>query len=578
MFLFPSSKKTRSLLSSPLTVLSAKKRGKKLSAAKNPNDNNNEDDDGIEFPPPARSLRDLASAGAAASADKGFANNKKQSKEKGGPKPPPSRTPKSAVKKKSDAEEKDDVKAIDAEPPVEAKKNDMERTDYSSVKEFDEALNDEIGEALRSAERDLGEGMEDDMEVVAAELMGDDTDDGITTAGDDDVGSTTWDELKGQVYDAADGVKAKLSPDDATAGGGTAEYKPTPPAETPGEKAMKQYESIDVSASSSSTDNEVVSDAAAEELLEALREAEQAAADAEEMSKRAEEEAAREEALASMAEAYQAALDAANENVDLLSSQIELLEGELTVTIGKMEKSMEDKERISAEYAFLAKNYGDLKKSSNSANLIGEEIEGYKSKISALEQTLEAMEVTLKEAQEDAANWKAEYDAVQSDTSDTLVSTKEENEKLELRVLEITATMEEEKLRAQEEANASIDKLQSQFDATISESQKMVAALRQALRKTRKEKSYLEMTSSEERTKAVDDVRSKMNSEVANLKNVLKSLEGEMGEKDMVMQQAKEGADEMNRLMEENRYVCGGRVCSFPMLYDMITQFSLSPN
>ena len=199
----------------------------------------------------------------------------------------------------------------------------------------------------------------------------------------------------------------------------TTNKMPKPPVETPGERAMKQYESIDVTDSTivsidddgeDEGDDDNIIDAKDDEnedsigmiedeealLLEAQREA----AEAEQMLREAEEEAAKwekelaeieeaaaaaeleaaqataqaeeasrlasemeaaaaaasESTLNSMADAYQAALDAANENVDLLSSQIVTLEDELASTVMKMEKSMEDKERISAEYAYLAKN------------------------------------------------------------------------------------------------------------------------------------------------------------------------------------------------------------------------------
>lgn len=165
-------------------------------------------------------------------------------------------------------------------------------------------------------------------------------------------------------------------------------------------------------------------------LLEAQREA----AEAEAMLKEAEEEAAKwekeladleaaaaDDALANMASAYEAALDAANDNVDLLSSQILALESELSSTITRMETSVEDKERISAEYAYLAKNFGELKDSQGKSGvLLEEEIGGYQSQITTLEGRLDGMESSLKEAQDEAAKWKADYAKVQSELQEAV--------------------------------------------------------------------------------------------------------------------------------------------------------------
>ena len=72
----------------------------------------------------------------------------------------------------------------------------------------------------------------------------------------------------------------------------------------------------------------------------------------------------------------------------------------------------------------------------------------------------------------------------------------------------------------------------------------MVRALRQALRKMRKEKSSLEATSMEERDVAVEDVRRRMGEEVAKLKEALRGLEG-----------GTEGATEREGMAEEMRCV-----------------------
>ena len=83
----------------------------------------------------------------------------------------------------------------------------------------------------------------------------------------------------------------------------------------------------------------------------------------------------------------------------------------------------------------------------------------------------------------------------------------------------------------------------------------MITALKQSLRKTRSEKSYLEEKSNEQRTAAVNDVRTKMNEEIANIKNVLKSVEGEMNVKEEVLKEQQGMKMESESLMEEIRYV-----------------------
>ena len=306
-------------------------------------------------------------------------------------------------------------------------------------------------------------------------------------------------------------------------------------------------------------------------LLQSLQEAQREADEAEEMLRQAEEEAAKwekelaqleeEAARNSMAEAYQAALEAANDNVDTLSSQIQGLESELASSLRKMEQSVEDKERISAEYAFLAKNYGELKnqqsQGSTTTSLLEEEIDTYRSQISEMELQLKKVGLSLSTAQEEATKWQTMYNDIQSSMEANITSQQLQSivDAYELKVLEVTATLEEEKASIQQDANTVIDQLQSEFNAGILKNQRMISALRQSLRKTRREKSYLEEKSSVERTKAVEDVRERMNSEVANLKEVLKSIEGEMGEKEKVMQSVMDGKEETEKLMEEIRYV-----------------------
>jgi hypothetical protein len=59
----------------------------------------------------------------------------------------------------------------------------------------------------------------------------------------------------------------------------------------------------------------------------------------------------------------------------------------------------------------------------------------------------------------------------------------------------------------------------------------------------------------EARPAEVDDVSTRMNEEVANLKSVLKSVHGKMGEKEREVQRAMEGRGDTEKSMEEIRYV-----------------------
>ena len=414
----------------------------------------------------------------------------------------------------------------------------------------------------------------------------------------------------------------------------TTNKMPKPPVETPGERAMKQYESIDVTDSTivgidddgedgitvgddddiiNAKDDENNIDMIEEDEEALLLEAQREAAEAEQMLREAEEEAAKwekelaeieeaaaaaeleaaqataqaeeasrlasemeaaaaaasESTLNSMADAYQAALDAANENVDLLSSQIVTLEDELASTVMKMEKSMEDKERISAEYAYLAKNYGDLKREvdansaaaassavdTESVKLLEEEIKEYQSKISTLESKLDEMTTSVTEAKNEATKWKNEYDKIQSEMSTTLSNMESSRDDLQRQVNEISSQMETEKRTIQQVAQSSIDELTVQYDATLSENTKVISALRASLEQIQSEKSSLEDKSNVERTEAVNDVRSKMNKEIANIKNVLASVKGEMDVKEQVIKEVMEGKEESENLMEEIRYV-----------------------
>lgn len=117
--------------------------------------------------------------------------------------------------------------------------------------------------------------------------------------------------------------------------------------------------------------------------------------------------------------------------------------------------------------------------------------------------------------------------------------------------------METEKRTIQQVAQSSIDELTVQYDATLSENTKVISALRSSLEQIQSEKSSLEDKSNVERTEAVNDVRSKMNEEIANIKNVLASVKGEMDVKEQVIKEVMEGKEESENLMEEIRYVFG---------------------
>lgn len=170
-----------------------------------------------------------------------------------------------------------------------------------------------------------------------------------------------------------------------------------------------------------------------------------------------------------------------------------------------------------------------------------------------METKLKEMEVSFQEAKEEAAKWKGEYDAMASSElwSAKLSAAESKSDELERQVRQSQALLADQTVLAREANQASIDKLTLEFESSLDQNTKTVAALRQALRKTTKEKSYLQEKSSAERTQAVEDVRAKMNDEVANLKMVLKSIEGEMGEKEVQMQSALLGREETEKLMGE---------------------------
>ncbi len=388
--------------------------------------------------------------------------------------------------------------------------------------------------------------------------------------------------------------------------------------ETPGESLVREYDRIDITAaaksmwssssssSSSSTMDEDDDKDAAALLVEAQREADEA----ESMLRQAEEEASRwerelaylereeeianimsasnteRESLSSMADAYRLALDAANDNVEILSSQIAVLEGELEDAITKMERSVEERERIGAEYAYLAKNYGDLKRryeeeegggggvsgadvdATNAAtaregiiDMLNEEIEAYKSRITDAEMRLDDMSTSLSEAKNDAERWRNMHDEVLSRMEkaskarevEHAEEMRMERESHELRVLEANANLEEERTRMVSEANANIDALRKEFDKSIEDNARMISALRDALRKSRKEGRGAIEDGSSASAAEVDDARTKMNEEVANLKSVLKSVQGEMDEKEREVKRAMEGREETEKLMEEMR-------------------------
>ena len=293
--------------------------------------------------------------------------------------------------------------------------------------------------------------------------------------------------------------------------------------------------------------------------------------------------------LSSVAEAYREALEASNDDASALREQVIGLENELADTIVKMERASEDRERIGAEYAYLARNYNDLKRKSSSeggatssssssaaasalaaaaaeekvAALTGE-IGSYMSRIADAETRLAGLETSLAEAKSDAERWRTMHDDASDRASRAAAARDVEHaeemraagEYHELRISEARRSLEEARARMISENDASADVLRAEFDRSLEENFKMISALRAALRKTRREsrtriegKSLSSSSSSDD----LDDVRAKMTEEVANLRSVLKSVQGQMDEKEREVLRAMEGRGETEKLMEEVR-------------------------
>ena len=304
-------------------------------------------------------------------------------------------------------------------------------------------------------------------------------------------------------------------------------------------------------------------------------------------------------ALSSVAEAYREALEASNDDASALREQVIGLEVELADTIARMERASEDRERIGAEYAYLARNYNDLKRKSSSeggatssssssaasaASAAAEEkvvaltgeIESYMSRIADAETRLAGLETSLAEARSDAGRWRTMHDDASDRASRAAAARDVEHaeemraagEYHELRISEARASLEEARARMMSENDASADVLRAEFDRSLEENSKMISALRAALRKTRRESRTTTKTtdaggggiggessssSSSSSSDDLDDVRTKMTEEVANLRSVLKSVQGEMDEKEREVLRAMEGRGETEKLMEEVR-------------------------
>ncbi|KAL3796158.1 hypothetical protein HJC23_000661 [Cyclotella cryptica] len=492
--------------------------------------------------------------------------------------------------------------------------NNGREPNISSIRDIDAALNDEIEGALQSAQMDL---QDDPSKGQAAGSVSEDDSQGgdveQANASDAVMGETTklpkqktneeedkvsassnWDNFKETMYGAAENVKAKLnSPNFA------ADFKPTPPFETPGEKAMTQLTSIDVTSSSSSSEGD---DSTATEDERMLLDAQREMDEAEEMLRQAEKEAARwdlefaemnasssstllplleeeieieedlsppvtdvddddntlteeeneEDALTSMASAYQAALDAANDNVDLLSSQIEEFEAELTATMSKLDKAVEDKERSSAEYSYLASNYKEYKQQKDeNVQSLQEEVSDYESKIVKLREDLANTKAELSQAQNEANQWKTNYESIQVEMKERLNSSFNEQQELQAALDDVTSTLETTLLESQQQYEMALDALSSEKEMAVSHSKKLILALKKVLRNTRAENRLLSMSSEEERARAVDDVRVKMNKEVEKLRGALSGLEGKLGEKEKMAEDAMKEREEREKLMGE---------------------------
>jgi hypothetical protein len=186
------------------------------------------------------------------------------------------------------------------------------------------------------------------------------------------------------------------------------------------------------------------------------------------------------------------------------------------------------------------------------------------SRIADAETRLAGLETSLAEARSDAGRWRTMHDDASDRASRAAAARDVEHaeemraagEYHELRISEARASLEEARARMISENDANANVLRAEFDRSLEENSKMISALRAALRKTRREsrtriegKSLSSSSSSDD----LDDVRTKMTEEVANLRSVLKSVQGEMDEKEREVLRAMEGRGETEKLMEEVR-------------------------
>jgi chromosome segregation ATPase len=177
--------------------------------------------------------------------------------------------------------------------------------------------------------------------------------------------------------------------------------------------------------------------------------------------------------------------------------------------------------------------------------MLQEEIRGYESKIASLQQNLEKTKEELSRAKDEANEWKASYDSIQKEMQDRIAQSLSEREELQATLDDVTSTLESTLLASQEEYQTSLNALTSDYDTALSQSKKMISALRAALRKTRAETKMLSSSSEEDRVRAVNDVRQMMNNEVEKLRDALKILEGK-GSEDLARQR-----EEKEKLVKE---------------------------
>lgn len=265
--------------------------------------------------------------------------------------------------------------------------------------------------------------------------------------------------------------------------------------------------------------------------------------------------------LLSMANAYQEALDAANDNINILNTQVLTLEVELANTITAMECTVEDKERIGAEYAYLAKNYGELLSNSKkdveaaevaeavdnaSLTLLNEEINIYQTHITNLTTQLSNVESTLLAAQIEATKWSQM-------TNDAKLREEEYNKELstaQTRVNELLALQEK-----QQENNNIILSLREALNATRDE-------MRNEKEKSKEMEKQLVITTNNNNaatakasTAEIEDVRSRMSTEITTLKNNIQNMQVELKKKEQELQYALQDKVEIKKLMDEIRYV-----------------------